>query len=102
MKKVFVLVKSFVKFLIVKLSLIEKDDLLHFLCCQIISFVVTKLLLFILHDMFISSMIALSVAMLIGIAKELSDTYQDKIDIKDIRSDLVGAIIGILMAIARP
>ena len=83
-----------------RLAGIGSDKYLHFLACQMISFLTAKI-----GGCFVSAGWALlagfSFAALLGFAKELWDRQQkeNRFDRKDIYADLIGAVTGAVMSL---
>lgn len=74
---------------------------LHILLSLIIAQVVIRLTVPFAYDAFLPKVIAFFVALIVGIAIEVYDSYQrdDTFDAKDLLSDIIGAVTGILLMI---
>jgi Sec-independent protein secretion pathway component TatC len=83
-----------------KLTNIKVDKYLHFIVCLFLSFITSKLV-----TAFSTLLIGLSAGLLfaisVGIVKEMYDSHQkgNFFDKDDLKADIAGSIIGILMSI---
>lgn len=83
-----------------RLIKIGVDKYLHFIVCLLISFITSKLIN-VFSTLLISLFAGFLFAVFIGVLKEVYDSYQQNnyFDKNDLKADIIGSIIGVLMSI---
>ena len=83
------------------ISSIGTDKYMHFLVCEVLAWLIARVLRLCGVDQWAAMAVGFGVAVAVGVSKELYDRYvqHEVFDWQDIVADVIGAVVGAIMSL---